>query len=123
MVNATTEAGERGARSILANEIGVAIDMDEGDTDGKSFRHKNAHLNWLRKIGEMLGFPPRHLGRWDIGTDATHTFLTALEEAYGSRDGNIGSGASFAIETWAGFGIGQGKRPSQITFGKNSLRA
>jgi hypothetical protein len=106
MVLADTDAAEECARSILANEIGVGIDIAKGDTEGKSFHHKNSHLVWLRDIGEMLGISRRDLGRWKLGTPATHAFLTGLEDTYASRDGPTGAGASFAIETWAGFGIG-----------------
>jgi len=121
MVNSTTEVARRGARSILANEIGVAIDMDEGDADGGTFLHKSAHLNWLMEIGDMLGIDSRTLGRWALGTEATQRFLTQLEEVYGSRDSNIGSGASFAIETWAGFGIGGNAKAESNNFWKELI--
>lgn len=116
MVNANTEAGERGARVILANEIGVALDVKRGDTDGKIFYHNKAHINWLRSVGNMLGLDPRMLGRWELGTQTTHKFLDDLKVSYASRDGNIGAGASFAIETWAAWGIGKGSEAESNNF-------
>ncbi len=116
MVNANTEAGEKGARVILANEIGVALDMAKADTDGKIFHHNGAHINWLRGVGSMLGLNPRSLGRWELGSKSTHQFLNELRESYGSRDGNIGAGASFAIETWAAWGIGKGPEAESNNF-------
>jgi len=107
MVNANTEAGEKSARVILANEIGVAMDLERSDTDGNVFHHSTAHINWLREVGEMLGLDPRMLGRWELGSQSTHKFLDDLRASYGSRDGNVGAGASFAIETWAAWGIGK----------------
>lgn len=121
MVNAPSEAVMKLARDIMVNELGVKMNTTEdnfGDTDGNKFQHKNAHLNWLRKIGEMLDLDPDTLGNWSIGTEATHKFLEQLEEAYGSRDNNIGGGASFAIETWAGHGIGHGEENEYNNFWK-----
>lgn len=106
MVQAKSPEAERGARSILANEIGVGMDIEQGDCDGKTFHAKNAHINWLRELAKLIGMDPMTLGAWENGSEATHAFLKGLEETYGSFDGNIGSGASFAIETWAAFGIG-----------------
>ncbi|MDO8527936.1 MAG: hypothetical protein Q7T03_09650 [Deltaproteobacteria bacterium] len=108
MVNACTEEGEKGARWILANEIGVALDPKTGSCEGGKFATRAAHLNWLRDTAEPLGISRSDLGRWTIGTESTHTFLQGLDETYGSMDENIGAGASFAIETWAAFGIGKG---------------
>lgn len=116
MVNANTEAGERGARVILANEIGVALNVKKGDTDGMLFHHDRAHINWLRSVGNMLGLDPRMLGRWELGTPSTHKFLKDLRTSYGSRDGNVGAGASFAIETWAAWGIGKGSEAESNNF-------
>ena len=106
MVNAETEEGERMARMILVSECGVGMDGHTGSTEGRTFSTGNAHLNWLRAVGEPLGIDRRQMGRWDVGTRHTHAFLNGLDRTYGSRDGNVGAGASFAIENWAAFGIG-----------------
>ncbi|MBI2068994.1 MAG: hypothetical protein HYT79_00185 [Elusimicrobia bacterium] len=114
MVNAATEEGERGARFILTNELGVGLDVTTGSTEGKTFATKNAHLNWLRQIGDMLGIERRRLGRWETGRPSTHRFLNGLDETYGSHDGMTGAGASFAIENWAAFGIGSEAEPDNF---------
>jgi hypothetical protein len=106
MVWARSEESERLARFILMNECGVALDRETGSAEGKTFTTRNAHINWLRELGAELGLNPRDLGRWDLGTKATHAFLRGLDRTYGSPDPSLGSGASFAIETWAAFGIG-----------------
>ena len=116
MVNARTEEGEKGARWILANEIGVALDPKTGSCEGQKFSTRAAHINWLRNTAAPLGINPRDLGRWDIGTKASHDFIHGLDETYGSFDENIGSGASFAIETWAAFGIGKGPEEESNNF-------
>ena len=108
MVNAGTLEGERCARNILVSECGVAMDRVSGSPEGKTFASGNAHLNWLRDAGAAVGLSPTELGKWANGSEATHRFLDGLDRTYGSRDGMIGAGASFAIETWAAFGIGAG---------------
>ena len=108
LVNAGTEEGERCARAILVNECGVAMEPKTGSTEGRTFANHNAHLEWLRETGKALGLDPRKLGRWDLGREETHEFLDGLDRTYGSRDGLVGAGASFAIESWAAFGIGKG---------------
>lgn len=99
-------AAENGARNILTSELGVGMDVATGETEGRPFSHRMAHINWLRKTAAPLGIPYFVLGRWDIGRPSTHKFLLQLEQCYGSHDPDIGAGASFAIETWAAFGIG-----------------
>jgi len=121
MVNSATEREEMEARAILASEIGVSIDPRTGDTEGHRFSHNSAHIKWLRDVGEMLGLNRDKLGRWAIGSPATHQFLTNLEGVYGSPDNNIGSGASFAIESWAGFGIGKGEDTESNNFWKELI--
>ncbi len=116
MVNAGTEEGEVGARWILANEIGVALDPKTGSCEGGKFATRAAHINWLRDTAAPLGIARHELGRWDIGTKATFDFIKGLDETYGSMDKNIGAGASFAIETWAAFGIGKGPREESNNF-------
>lgn len=107
MVNAANESAERGARFILMSECGVELDRASGSTEGRTFKSANAHINWLREAGTAIGIDARRMGRWATGTPATHAFLDGLDRTYGSRDGWIGAGASFAIENWAAFGIGR----------------
>lgn len=109
LVNAATEEGERTARFILVSECGVSMDPETGSTEGRTFATRNAHLNWLRETGAAAGLDPRRMGRWENGNPSTRGFLEDLERTYGSRDANIGAGASFAIENWAAFGIGLGE--------------
>lgn len=116
MVNAKTQEAERGARWILANEIGVGLEVETGSCDGKTFNTKNAHINWLRELAGMIGLNPKNIGAWENGTTATHKFLKGLDETYGSHDENIGAGASFAIENWAAFGIGKGPEAESNNF-------
>ena len=118
MVNASTIEGEETARAILLNECGVGINVKTGSIEGQRFTTANAHINWLRKIADMIEIDPKLIGRWEIGTKATHDFLNGLDETYGSRDGQIGAGASFAIETWAAFGIGHGEKEESNNFWK-----
>lgn len=106
LVNAATEEGEVCARNILMNECGVSIDPRTGSPEGRTFATARAHINWLRELGRALGMDPRQLGRWESGRPSTHEFLEGLDATYGSRDPMVGAGASFAIETWAAFGIG-----------------
>lgn len=108
LVNAVTEAGERGARDILVNECGVAMDPRAGTAEGRRFTSRNAHIEWLRSLGRALGLDPRSLGRWELGRHETRAFLETLDRTYGSRDPVVGAGASFAVETWASWGIGKG---------------
>jgi hypothetical protein len=121
MVNAATEEEEKEARAILGSEIGVSIDAQTGNIEGHRFSHNSAHIKWLRDIGEMLGLERNQLGKWALGSPSTHRFLTELEQVYGSPDNNIGSGASFAIESWAGFGIGKGEEAESNNFWKELI--
>jgi hypothetical protein len=116
MVNAATEEEEKEARAILGSEIGVSIDAATGNIEGHRFSHNAAHIKWLRDVGEMLGLDRNQLGKWAMGSEATHLFLKQLEEVYGSPDNNVGAGASFAIESWAGYGIGKGKELESNNF-------
>ncbi len=118
MVNASTLEGEECARAILLNECGVMQDVKTGSIEGKTFFTKGAHLNWLREIANILEIEPKVIGRWETGTKSTHEFLEGLDQTYGSRDGQLGAGASFAIETWASFGIGQGEEVESNNFWK-----
>lgn len=118
MVNASTIEGEESARAILLNECGVGMDVKTGSIEGKRFTTSNAHINWLRKIANLLDIDSKLIGKWETGTKATHEFLEGLDSTYGSRDGTVGAGASFAIETWAAFGIGQGDKEESNNFWK-----
>jgi len=116
LANADSEEGERCARSILVNECGVAMEPRTGSTEGRRFSSSNAHLEWLRATGRALGLDPRRLGPWELGRPETHSFLAGLDRTYGSRDGLVGAGASFAIESWASFGIGRGPEERSRNF-------
>lgn len=118
MVNATTIEGEESARAILLNECGVGMNVKTGSIEGQRFTTANAHINWLRKIANLLDIDPKTVGRWETGTKKTHEFLKGLDKTYGSHDGQIGSGASFAIETWAAFGIGLNEKAESNNFWK-----
>ena len=118
MVNAQTLEGEEAARAILLNECGVGMNIKTGSIEGQRFTKSNAHINWLRKIADMIGVNSKRVGRWEAGTKATHKFLEGLDKTYGSHDGQEGAGASFAIETWAAFGIGQGEKAESNNFWK-----
>jgi hypothetical protein len=121
MVNSATEAEEMEARAILASEIGVSIDPKTGNIEGHRFSHNSAHIKWLRDVGEMLGLNRNALGKWALGSPSTHRFLRNLEKVYGSPDNNIGSGASFAVESWAGYGIGKGEEAESNNFWKELI--
>jgi len=121
MVNAATEEEEKEARAILGSEIGVSIDVSTGSIEGHRFSHNAAHIKWLRDLGEMLGLDRNQLGKWALGSESTHRFLKELEEVYGSPDNNIGAGASFAIESWAGYGIGKGEEEESNNFWKELI--
>ena len=116
MVYASTIEGEEAARAILLNECGVGMNVKTGSIEGQKFTTPNAHLNWLRKMANMLNIPSEKIGRWETGTESTHKFLNGLDETYGSLDGIIGAGASFAIETWAAYGIGGTKEEESNNF-------
>lgn len=118
MVNAHTIEGEECARAILLNECGLSQDVKTGNIEGKRFSVRNAHINWLREIANKLKIDENRIGRWETGRKSTHTFLQGLDETYGSRDGQIGAGASFAIETWAAYGIGKGEKEESNNFWK-----
>ncbi len=116
MVYASTIEGEEAARAILLNECGVGMNVKTGSIEGQKFTTPNAHLNWLRKMAGMLNIPSDQIGRWSAGTESTHKFLNGLDKTYGSLDGIIGAGASFAIETWAAYGIGRSKEEESNNF-------
>ncbi|MFI5360994.1 MAG: hypothetical protein ACHQ49_03400 [Elusimicrobiota bacterium] len=121
MVNAASEEAERGARFILMSECGVGLNRATGSSEGRAFKTRNAHINWLRAVGTAIGIDARLMGRWSVGTPATHAFLDGLDRTYGSRDGSVGAGASFAIENWAAFGIGRGPELEGRNFWKELI--
>ncbi len=122
MVNASTIEGERCARNILMNECGVGLDPRTGSVEGRTFSTANAHLNWLRDAGAVLGLEPMKLGRWESASDSTRKFLNGLDKTYGSHDGMVGAGASFAIETWAASGLGGGPELEAGNFWRQLIR-
>ncbi len=120
----------RGAKEILANEIGAvfrsskargsdvqrtdageAADPElvgiEGSVDGGRFWFKAAHFEWLVDFAQPLGLRFEDLGKRKHGTPSTLHFCDRLIEVYGSEDPNIGAGAGFAIENWAAAGFWQ----------------
>jgi hypothetical protein len=116
LVMAATEEGERCARDILMNECGVALDRETGSPEGRRFTAANAHINWLREAGDALGLDRRRLGRWSEAHPATRAFLRGLDRTYASPDPMIGAGASFAVESWAAFGLGGGPQAEAENF-------
>ena len=108
VLNAPDIESETNARYILVNELGVGIKTD-GSTDEQPFKTKWAHINWLRETAKPLGLGPIKLGSWESASPSTIEFIHGLEETYGSKEGEIGRGASYAIETWAAWGIGKGE--------------
>lgn len=121
MVFAQTEEGERCARNILMNECGVGLDRGTGSPEGRAFSSSNAHISWLRDLGRALDMPARELGRWENASPATKAFLRGLDRTYGSRDASTGAGASFAVETWASFGLGHAPELEARNFWKELI--
>ena len=102
MVWAAGTPSERASRIILASELGVRMNPETHDVEGEIFHHADAHVEWLRDMGESIGIPREILGRWDTGTPATHAFISGLYKSYASPNSSRGAGGSFKIETWAG---------------------
>lgn len=118
--SAQTLEGYHAGKEILMNELGVsfhrkgegAVDEDdpnkvptEGTVDGGKYRHTAAHFEWLLRFAEPLGLGFTEIGKWHLGTDATHHFCNALKEWYGNPDPCVGAGASYAVENWAAAGF------------------
>lgn len=120
LLNAADLDAETHARYILANELGVKINP-EGTTEDQLFKTRWAHINWLRKTARPLGREPEKLGSWETASPATRLFIQGLEETYGSKDGEVGRGASYAIETWAAWGIGCGREAESHNFWKELI--
>ncbi len=105
VANAETPASEKAARWILMTELGVWMDLKTGSPEGRTFKTEDAHINWIRKAGATLGLDSMKLGRWNSAAECTQVLLTKLKDAY-ARPDSFGSGASFGLEVWAGYGIG-----------------
>jgi hypothetical protein len=132
VLNAPSLEQARASKEILMNELGVIYrkpgqpaarpnlseeekeregDPDlvspEGTVDGGLFRFRAAHFEWLCGIGEALGLSFQDLGKRKHGRPSTLHFCDELQRLYGSEDGQIAEGASFAVENWAAAGFWQ----------------
>ena len=120
LLNATDLEAETHARYILANELGVKIHPD-GSAEDQPFKTSWAHINWLRDTAKSIGLKSEELGSWESASPTTRSFILGLEETYGSKDGEVGRGASYAIETWAAWGLGQGEEVESNNFWKELI--
>jgi hypothetical protein len=133
VINAPSLQQARAAKEILMNELGViyrrtdgkqaptrAVDEEsrdregdpelvstEGTVDGGIFRFRAAHFEWLLAVGEALGLGFDDMGKRRHGRPYTLRFCDELQRLYGSEDGQIAEGASFAVENWAAAGFWQ----------------
>src|SRR5262245_59669864 len=133
VINSPTLEQARAGREILMNELGVIYrrpgdslngngarsdeDKDregdpelvstEGTVDGGTCRFRAAHFEWLCGVGESLGMHFQDLGKRKHGRPSTLHFCDELQRLYGSEDGNVAEGASFAVENWAAAGFWQ----------------
>lgn len=133
VINAPSLQQARAAKEILMNELGVIYnkprmskgaaaalseeDMDregdpelvstEGTVEGGKFRFQAAHFEWLLDIGKGLGLTFDDMGKRRHGRPSTLHFCDELARLYGSDDGMIAEGASFAVENWAAAGFWQ----------------
>jgi hypothetical protein len=133
VVNSPTLQQSRASREILMNELGVIYrkqgqaigaraglsdaDKDregdpdlvstEGTVDGGVCRFRAAHFEWLCGVAEGLGMHFADLGKRKHGRPTTLHFCDELQRLYGSEDGQVGEGASFAVENWAAAGFWQ----------------
>ena len=120
LLNAADLEAETHARYILANELGVKIHPD-GSTEDQPFKTSRAHINWLRDTVKSTGLNSVELGSWESAAPATRAFIQGLEDTYGSKEGEIGRGASYAIETWAAWGLGKDKEAESNNFWKELI--
>ncbi|MDT7041294.1 hypothetical protein [Candidatus Nitronereus thalassa] len=120
VLNASDLEAEAHARYILANELGVRLSPD-GSTENQTFKTQWAHINWLRDTARPLHLDPETLGSWDSASPSTRAFIKGLEDTYGNKDGEVGRGASYAIETWAAWGIGKGEAAEAHNFWKELI--
>jgi len=93
----------------------------DGSTENQPFKTRWAHINWLRDTASPLNLNPEKLGSWESSSPHTKEFIKGLEFTYGSKDGEFGRGASYAIETWAAWGIGKGKEEEVHNFWKELI--
>ncbi len=133
VLNAPTLEQARAGKEILMNELGVIYrkpgaapasrstlgeaekeregDPDlvspEGTVDGGVFRFRAAHFEWLVGVGEALGLTFQDMGKRKHGRPYTLHFCDELQRLYGSADGPVAEGASFAVENWAAAGFWQ----------------
>jgi hypothetical protein len=133
VINAPTMQQARASKEILLNELGVIYrrreqaigsraslsdaDKDregdpelvstEGTVDGGIFRFQAAHFEWLCKVAEGVGLGFADLGKRRHGRPSTLHFCDELQRLYGSEDGQVAEGASFAVENWAAAGFWQ----------------
>jgi len=121
LVRAPTKVVRHAARNILVVELGVPLDVKTGEAEGHTFSHSLAHIEWVEEIAEMLGIDTTLLDYWDRADKKTQRFLTMLRESYGSRDWSLSAGASFAVETWAGYGIGEDEEMDSKNFWSEEL--
>jgi hypothetical protein len=133
VVNAPTLRQARASKEILMNELGVIYHRSdrgqgpagptdeegkdregdpelvstEGTVDGGTFRFRAAHFEWLLAVGQGLGLGFEDMGKRRHGRPYTLRFCDELHHLYGSEDGQISGGASFAVENWAAAGFWQ----------------
>jgi hypothetical protein len=133
VINAPSLQQARASKEILMNELGVIYrkqgqpiggrngmsedDKDregdpelvstEGTVDGGICRFKAAHFEWLLAVGAGLGVGFDDMGKRQHGRPTTLHFCDELQRLYGSADGQIATGASFAVENWAAAGFWQ----------------
>jgi hypothetical protein len=133
VINAPSLQQARASREILLNEMGVIYrkpgqaiggrdnkseaDKDregdpelvgtEGTVDGGVCRFRANHFEWLCGVAESLGLHFEDLGKRKHGRPYTLHFCDELIRLYGSADGQLAEGASFAVENWAAAGFWQ----------------
>jgi hypothetical protein len=133
VINAPSLQQARAAKEILMNELGVIyhradqgerpkapVDDEgkdregdpelvstEGTVDGGTFRFRAAHFEWLLAVGQGLGLGFDDMGKRRHGRPYTLQFCDELQRLYGNPDGQVASGASFAVENWAAAGFWQ----------------
>lgn len=133
VINAPSLSQARSAKEILLNELGVIyrkpgqdakadgklddegkdregdpeLVSTEGTVDGGTFRFRAAHFEWLLAVGQGIGLGFDDLGKRRHGRPYTLRFCDELQRLYGNEDGQVASGASFAVENWAAAGFWQ----------------
>ncbi|MCU1452887.1 MAG: uncharacterized protein JWN46_1033 [Acidimicrobiales bacterium] len=121
VINAPTLDAYRAGKEILLNELGVVFRSSsagaapegvdptlvstEGTVDGGRFRFGAAHFEWLLRFGAPLGLGFDDLGKRRHATPATAFFCDELLRLYGSDEGSVAEGASYAVEHWAAAGF------------------